>query len=305
MVIEKPIIIFGAERSGTTLLYSVLSNHPDLYWFSRLDSLLPRAPVLTTTTRRVIQHFIRRKDVYIAVPNTISLSRGLIPPSECVPYWRNLFRFVDENDDSDTGDDYYDKSDLDIRMRDKVHADLSIRLSILAKKRLLIKQPAFSLKISYLNELFLDGLFIHMMRNPYNNFNSLVRAKKSSDRKFWGSKFPGWKKYLEADLDHQAIVQLKSILEIIEKDILSNENLMRRHIHVKYEDLVSLPRETLTRVLDFCELQWTPEFDMVLSCISQRSNNRVSHPSNKEIDIELQTLSMKYGYDISSFDQGN
>jgi hypothetical protein len=305
MVIEKPIIIFGAERSGTTLLYSVLSNHPDLYWFSRLDSLLPGAPVLTTTMRRIIQYFNRRDVFYIAVPNTISFSRGLIPPSECVPYWRKMFRFVDENDDSDTSDDYYDKSDFDIRTRDKIHADLSKRLSILAKKRLLIKLPAFSLKIGYLNELFLDGLFIHVIRDPYCNFASLVRAKKSSGRKFWGSKFPGWKKYLEADLDLQAIVQLKSILEIIEKDISSNENLLKRYIQIRYEDLVSMPKETLTWVLDFCELQWIPEFDMVLSGIVQRSNNQVSNPKSKVVENELQLLSMKYGYDISSFYHGN
>jgi len=33
--IKKPIFIVGVPRSGTTLLYTLLAQHPELGWFSK------------------------------------------------------------------------------------------------------------------------------------------------------------------------------------------------------------------------------------------------------------------------------
>jgi len=37
MEIYKPIFIIGVPRSGTTLLYNIMSNHSELAWFSQND----------------------------------------------------------------------------------------------------------------------------------------------------------------------------------------------------------------------------------------------------------------------------
>ena len=40
--IDRPIFIIGVGRSGTTILYNLLSIHPELCWFSRYSDMLPR-----------------------------------------------------------------------------------------------------------------------------------------------------------------------------------------------------------------------------------------------------------------------
>src|SRR5690242_7881820 len=37
MLLDKPIFIVGAPRSGTTLLYDLMASHKDLAWFSQHD----------------------------------------------------------------------------------------------------------------------------------------------------------------------------------------------------------------------------------------------------------------------------
>ena len=231
---EKPIIIFGAERSGTTLLYSLLANHPDLYWFSRLDSVFPQAPAFCTIIRRVV-NYVKPNENHVAVKDKLSRSRGLIPPSECFPYWRRYFRYVDETDENDLGDDYYDARDLNGDTNDFILSDINLRLRLLDKKRLLLKQPAFSLKIGYFNKLFPDALFVHVLRHPLSNYESLLEAKQKSDKKYWGSKFPGWRKYRDADLQLQAGIHLKTILDIITDDVKDCGILNHRYLRIKYE----------------------------------------------------------------------
>ena len=38
------ILIFGVDRSGTTLTYSILSNQTKFFWFSKIDTKLYRFP---------------------------------------------------------------------------------------------------------------------------------------------------------------------------------------------------------------------------------------------------------------------
>ena len=295
MKIERPIIIIGVERSGTTLLYSILSNHPDLYWFSRLDSMLPGATYLATITRRIISNIVRN-DIYLAIPNTISRTRGLIPPSECLPYWRKYFKFVDENKNGVKDDDYYSEEDLESHTLKRIHHDLERRLALLGKKRLLLKQPAFSLKIGYFNKLFPDAIFVHVLRHPFTNYDSLYRAKRNSNKKYWGTKFPGWRAYRDIGLEIQSMMHLKEVLEIIERDVHARDGLPERYLIIKYEDLIEKSLDSLTKVITFCGLEWCQEMHSVLDNIARNSGTKVTLLESIEVRKAITPLVNRYGY---------
>lgn len=297
MNIVKPIFIVGVERSGTTLLYSILANHPDLYWLSRLDSLLPKNPMLACLIRRTVR-FLRPNDTYVARPGTISKSNGLIPPSECLPYWKPIFKWGNVENYL-IEDDYFNENDLDEKTKENIHIDLKKRLHLMDRERVLFKQTGFTLKLRYINALFPDALILHVIRHPIAHLGALVRAKEREKTKFWGVKVPGWKRYIDADFTQQAIFQLLTAAEVIENDLPYLERSTQRYFRIKYEDLISSPLKTTKQVLSFCDLDLVPNIESAFEGI--RPTNYFHSETQSLVDLKkiLSPLFKEYDYDMN------
>jgi hypothetical protein len=267
--ITKPLLILGPERSGTTLLYSLLANHPDLYWFSRLDSIVPDAPVIATRVRQLAARLSSARRQYHAIPGTISRSRGALPPSECLPYWRGIFHWGDEQDYG-VEDDRFLASELTEETRLSVARDLRTRLGLSGKPRLLFKQPGFSLKISFLDALFPDAIFIHCVRHPMDNLLSMVKAKRGSGERYWGTKIPAWRDYIDADPTLQAAVQIEAVERIIAEDVALIDDREARYTRVRLEDLQTDGAARMAELLEFCQLDPSSAVDSAMSHVVSR-----------------------------------
>jgi len=262
---------------------------------------MPGMPVLASILRRA--SLIFAKGSYIAVPGTVSRSRGLIPPSECVPYWKRIFKWGNE-DDYLIEDDYFDETDLTSEEKERILSDLSKRLRLMHKSRLLFKQPGLTLRIKYLNALFSEARFLHVIRNPLNHLYSLRKAKQDSGQKFWGIKIPGWRNYLEVDLAIQSAMHIKSVMDILEDDLTAKAEIRERYLQIKYEDIVTKPMRTMTGVLSFCELDLTPEIEVSLEGIQNR-DHLVEQTNIPEDAVKiLEPLYEKYNYALEGTTAG-
>ncbi len=250
--LERPVIILGAERSGTTLLYSMLANHPDLYWLSRLDNRFPRATRSICLLRRLGALGVRPRP-HGALTGTIARSAGFNPPSEGVSYWRLIFRWGDE-DDYRVENDAFDETFLTSDLRDRIRSDLGLRMLLLRKSRLLLKQPGFALKIPFFSALFPDAVFVHSVRQPLTNLMSLIRAKQQSDVRFWGTKIPGWQEMVDAPAEVQAARQLAVVAKTIAADVQRLRLGETRYVQVRFEDLTTHPEAAVRAVLARCGL---------------------------------------------------
>jgi hypothetical protein len=296
MNIRKPIIIIGAERSGKSLLFSILANHRDLYWLSNLDSLWPTGTVPITLARRTFS-WIKIDQTYITIPGTVSGMRGRLKPSECVSYWKRVFGWGNEGDYL-IEDDYFDARALSAAMRKHLLGDLSLRVLISGKRRLIVEQAGFSLKILFFNALFPDAIFLHTIRNPFDNHDALVRRKLSSDQKLWGIKVPGWKELVNEDPSKQAAAQLRDILKIIDKDIVRIPDCETRFLRIRFEDLVATPKETVQSVLDFCGLDMTTRVLAAVAGVKKETGDQpgTGHYTSEETSEVLISLAGRYGY---------
>lgn len=182
----------------------------------------------------------------------------------------------------------------------KVHIlkDIQKRLLFSNKKRLLIKQPGFALKIRYLNALFPDGIFLHIIRDPVDNINSLIEAKVQTNEKYWGTKVPSWRDFINEDYAVQAGHQLKSILEIIESDIHNINNCNKRYLVMKFEVIQKKPIETIEKALSFCNLNVTHKVKQSLNFIirEKKKTNLESLALPQKQKEFFHDLQLKYGY---------
>lgn len=251
-MLYKPIFVIGPERSGTSLVYALLANHPDVYALSSPDDHFPNYPCSSTMARKILS---RESDsAYYAVPqSTGAIAGGRFVPQEANRYWG---RHLGSRNGGwiHSPDDYFADEDLDETTRQTLPLDLKKRLVIMHKKRLLLKQPGFSLKIRYLNAMFPDAIFVHCLRHPNDNFVSLKGRKSYYRNPNWGIRIPRDMMPADFSADARTAQQLAATYAIIQRDLRQIENYARRYVPVHYEAFQTAFAPEMQKLFRGCEL---------------------------------------------------
>src|SRR4029453_10411083 len=249
MPIEKPILITGLGRSGTTLVHSMLSRHPDVNWLSLLFGKFPDRPYLNRWLMQAI-------DVPIL---SIYLKRRFVP-LENYAFWDFYFAgFSHPSRDLVA-------SDVSLRTRSALRRVTADLLTI-KRNRLLIKITGLP-RISFLHAIFPDAKFIHVVRDGRAVANSRMNApfwKGWQGLNIWGSQMP--EHYREEWERHRrsfvalAGIEWKTHLDQLEAVKREFPNI--EICQVKYESFCANPVGELKRIADHCELAWDPRFETV------------------------------------------
>ena len=296
MQITKPIIIVGTGRCGSTAFHRVFSRHPEVMWLSPFAPRFPDKPAWN-------------KWAVVAMDNPVLrrlLGRWIVP-SEAYRFWdRHAYGFSTPCRD-------LVRADVTPRIRKQVHAALEPMLTP-KRRRLLIKVTAWP-RMGFLNGIFEDAKFIHIVRDGRSVANSLIHVD------FWrGWLGPqGWRAGLLSEEDQAtwerfdrsfvalAALEWKIQMRAIEA---ARRALPTNAVYeVKYEELCERPLETYRRVLEFAELPATAAFEQEVQAASIRSrNDRWRHdltPAQQAIlhDVLGDDL-LRYGYDTSRSEPG-
>jgi omega-hydroxy-beta-dihydromenaquinone-9 sulfotransferase len=253
--IVAPIFIIGCHRSGTSIFYRKLALHPDLAFVTR-------------TTRRA--------------PNRLLMMRlfMMIRSKE-----KNIMPIGGEawNKFGSRDDQVMTVADVTSETREYFERLVKNHLVLFKRKRFLNKSPSNSVKIGFLNALFPDAYFIHMVRDGRAVARSISKGRKTHGR-FSGAKYPGWQGLLDRPVVESCGLQWKQTIEYI-KDSLKKIPA-ERVLQVRYEDFVSRPIDTMRRVGETCHLEWT---DFLLEQVAEglRSRNYKWSESFSPSEIEL------------------
>jgi hypothetical protein len=242
MEVRRPIFIIGAGRSGSTEFHNVLTRHPNV---------CVRHPARPELNRWVLQ----------ALDFPISgkrLDRRLFR-GECYDFWDHHCRG-------------FSQPSRDLTARDATQATIDHVPRVLARTlsgkrhRLLVKITGWA-RTGYVQRIFPDALFIHLLRNGKAVANSLLHAD------FWRgwSGPPRWQ-WGALSTEHQdewechgrsfvalAGIQWKIMMEAIRQ---AKAHLPAgRFLEVRYEEMCSQPLEVFRSVAEFCELDWSARFE--------------------------------------------
>ncbi|BAU67475.1 sulfotransferase (plasmid) [Stanieria sp. NIES-3757] len=248
--LKKPIFVIGSHRSGTTILYETLARHPDLAYFSNASAYFPRLPMLSHKFGTIWA----QKQIKIERFLQDGIGFNAITPSEGTRIW-DLYA-------TNTEHYYLDETHHNPEMEHYLKQNIRKHLKYNNARRFINKNPDNSVRIRYLNQLFPDAYFIHIIRDGRAVCHSMIQAQKRAFEFFgighrhnYGIKTQNWSEIAEMWFKdrQQAIAHLWcETIATIDRDRQYLEP--ERYLEIRYEDFVSQTQTYLHRIAEFCQL---------------------------------------------------
>lgn len=303
--IEKPIFIIGCPRSGTGIFQNLIKLHPDVAYvtpatnnlFGALSNNNIKINPPTFVSSLIDWYVKKGKDEF--VPERFKIYDGIIKedglPDAVEP--SGIWTTIDDHFEKD----YLDENDVIEKHRKYLRDQTQFHLKYFKTSRFLNKRPKDSLRIRYINRVFPDSIFLHLIRDGRAVANSIYNRKVKNNSKWFGLNPPGWEDFKNEKPIIQAGWQWKKVLDIVEED--SNEVLDKdRYLAVKYEGLTERPMEIMKDVFQFCELDRKKGIDSISSYSNILENRnykwkkQLSDDQKKDLMSTIKGQLRRYNY---------
>lgn len=234
---HPPIFIIGAPRSGSTLLYQVLTDYYNVGYLSNLHCTFYGAPSFVEYLFHPEAH--HQPSDYTSFHGQ---THGWFAPSECGEFWYRFFHRKPP---------YVPRNDFDPKMGSLLRKVI-YGLTKASGKSILFKNLYCTVRLHPIADTFPEALYVVVRRNLLGNAHSILegRQKTYGDYNTWWSvEPPDVDKLKTLPAHQQAVEQVRSINNLIEQSM--PEIGPHKFIDISYEDLCASPHETLKRLEGF------------------------------------------------------
>ena len=248
--LERPIVVVGAPRTGTSIVFDALARHPDLAFLSQYSGRHPGLPGLNALRPLLDNPLWRVTGAKRQVNAQRWYNRYAFRPSECYPLWGRLL-----------GERFARGFLLDERAtpaeRAAVRAHLARVVALQRRERAALKFTGPG-RVGFLLSLFPDARFVRVVREPLPTLRSLVRAgfwKARRDAVQWHGAWDETETRALLALPRDGAVlagrQLRRVLDTTDAELAA---LRPPLFELGYEDFVADPAGRMRAVLDFAGL---------------------------------------------------
>ncbi len=261
---EAPIFIIGHWRSGTTFLHYLLCKDEHFGYLNNAQAFCPghmfyKYFSLVKTLIHILMPDKRPMDnieIYWDSPQEEELALGNMTTHSCYHWWAFPRKMTA----------YFEKYILlkDLKGND-YHEFKSVYLALLKKvtlandgKRLLIKNPANTGRISLLLELFPDAKFIYLHRNPLEVYHSTIKLHNKLLERFSFQHFDQKTIAKNTEQFYRALIQQYEQ----DKQLIPPKNL----IEIDFKELTKQPLETAKQIYTALQI---PNFDKAAPAFQQ------------------------------------
>lgn len=261
----RPVIILAAPRSGSTLLFESLTQSSDLWTIGgESHGLFESIPRFNPAMGRCDSNSLSADDATPAIIRQIRL------------WFLQLLQ-------NSQGRSFHQFSG-----------------AMNSRPRLLEKTPKNALRVSLLNVIFPDALFIYLYRNPRENISSMMDAWKSGrfvtyralpgrDSSWSLLLPPRWQSYNDASIEEITAFQWKSANMAILRELKKLDS--SRWIAVSYGQQVQNTVETIRRVCSFCDVPPDGILNSMSSGYTKLSRYTVTPPEKNKWHKNASALS--------------
>ena len=170
--IGRPIFLVGTYRSGTTIMETILGEHPDVGYFMYITNLYRRAPLTGYYSMRLMWALGVLDYKWTPPVHNPRVPFTNISPYEAELVWSQCSKgqWVEDNQDITL-----DASFSEPRYERYLRSMIRRHLLACRATRFMNKNPMNSLRVGFLNRLFPDARFITIARHPVDAVFSQYR----------------------------------------------------------------------------------------------------------------------------------
>jgi len=273
---QRPVIIVGTGRCGSTFLHRVMAQHEELGWLSTFNETFPRRHWLSVFSR-----------LYrTPIPDRIKLMKAFPKPFEAYRFWESYLPGFSRRERPQVPED------IDHSAIEPIRRATSAILSYQGRERLLVKVTGWA-RMTYFDRIYPDAHFIVLHRDPRSVVSSWVKAgwldvtsSPATPSWQWGDvppeQFAAWE---ELGGDPLLSTALKIRLDI--DDIAANAAELPGRVHeLTYEELIKSPESTLRQLCEATGLAWTPNFSKAVDASEFFDSTRTWRKHVSEADGE-------------------
>ncbi len=304
--LEKPIIIIGSGRSGTTIISEIIFQHEDLAWHSNYQEIFFFTPLINLLRPVFNNRLWRFKKFYKYVgaskntrqKNQSKFNLVLFNPIERYNFWEHI---TGKRIDFSRGFLLNEKATEEEAKR--IRSFLAKQVKFQGKKRLIMKftGPA---RLEYLNSIFPDALVINVIREPVATVRSWLEVgfwQRMGINKLWwrGAYTTEEIAYAETIKDKPALItalQYRKLMNVTHEEI---EKLNLKVYECRYEDFVKDAKTFIYKIMEFIQLSPSKKVDeylatMIVDNRNQRASASVKSTMTEEAKQEILAITGAY-----------
>lgn len=281
-LLNKPVIIFGTGRSGTTIISDCIFHHPDLAWHSNYQELFPNSSKINYL-RRLFDNNLWKLVGMNTQNNKTLINQLFFRPIERYDFWEAI---TGKRIDFSRGFLLDEKANEEEKSKMRRHFAAMVKYQNRKRLAFKITGPA---RMEFLHSVFPDAIFVQIIRDPVATVRSWLEvgwSDKITDQLWWTGAYTDEElktaKKLSSDPALFAAFQYKKLMEATEYEIRKT----KANIHtVHYEDFVKDPKLFIADLIKAIGLEPSKEVDAFLEKISvQNRNHRASSSAKTVLD---------------------
>ncbi|TFH92885.1 sulfotransferase [Vibrio ouci] len=261
--LEKPIIVIGPGRTGSTIISEIVFAHHELGGPTNYSEWQPKLPWLSALTRLSNNDLWWISGEKAQQQKTRFLNNYVPRPAEAWSLWQNMTR-----SDIDFSRDFLLYKRASETEKQTIRHTFDAMLKLQGKQRLALKLTGPA-RLEYLHSIFPDAYFINIVREPTATVTSLLNTP------FWqqqGAKQLWWHgAYSKKELNtYNAIArnpvagtafQLNKILTTTKEE---QARVKANMLTIHYEQFLSNPKYAIHSIMSFCHLSNDQRIDQKL-----------------------------------------
>ena len=275
-----PVFIVGAPRTGSTILYQMLTQSTDCLYIDNLvyafSNNLPFGFWLS--------NILYGNRGHASFESTYGNTESLHAPSECGAFWFQWFS---------RDQDFAPAGSLSPEAIKQMRTALSTVMDHY-EKSVVIKNLNAGQRMQVLAQAFPNSRFIHIKRDPFFSIQSLLKARQDQampEDRWWSVKPKNFEELLELDYIDRIVAQVFFLEQQIHHDSASIP--AGQFLSVNYSRL----HEQFNSVVTFLGLPHREQLEMA----SFRFDNRLS--ADAQLQAKIKTAMSKYNWNQLGYER--